>query len=651
MDTASLVKDVAEMSLATIYVSEKNGCDASGDGSKSKPFKTTMKALQDWTTEPLPNIMVDAKEDKEQENSSAMRSIDLTVFEKLDEYLLTRSYMDGYCLTSSDIEMHDKLSSFEHDLILHENLARWYRHVCATRASAEVAVSTRDMSSLFPLPSVQEYEQMAKSQLKKVTKLWKADQKKQEARRKKEEEDKLQRAAMLEQAAKITITEDPSLPPAVVQKIGQLHNKRGQRVKVLGWVHRLRRQGASMMFLVLRDGSGYLQCVMNGQLCQTLAAVTLATEATVALTGTLLELPDGKTAEGGHELQVDFWSLVSGSPAGGIEGEINQESHPDVQLDKRHLLIRGEKTSKILKLRSLLQKSFVDHYFSRDYSWISPPTLVQTQCEGGSTLFDFKFFNEKAYLTQSSQLYLETCIPSMGDVFCIEQSYRAEQSRTRRHLASYTHVEAECAFITFQDLLDKLEDLVVDVVARILSTPQGQALVADLNPSFVAPSRPFLRMTYEEAIAYLDQHDIRKDDGSKYVFGEDIPEKPERAMTDAIGRPILLHSFPAGIKAFYMQKCPDDKRLTESVDLLMPGVGEIVGGSMRMNDYEELMQAYEKEGLDPKPYYWYTDQRVYGSSPHGGYGLGLERFLCWLSNTHHIRDACLYPRFVGRCTP
>ncbi|XP_015379985.1 PREDICTED: asparagine--tRNA ligase, cytoplasmic [Diuraphis noxia] len=494
------------------------------------------------------------------------------------------------------------------------------------------------------------FELAPKTQLKKNQKFWVREHHKNVEKAKKEEEDAAKRNKNLEEAKKLILSEDSTLPPATLIKIKNASEYRNLRIKMYGWVHRLRRQGKSLMFITLRDGTGFIQTVLNDKLCQNYNALMLSTESSVLLFGVLKEVPEGKSAPGGHELQVDYWELITLAPPGGADSILNEDANPDVLLDNRHIAIRGENTSKILLMRSVVTQAFRMHYLDKGCIEVVPPTLVQTQVEGGSTLFKLDYFGQEAYLTQSSQLYLETCLPALGDVFCMAQSYRAEQSRTRRHLSEYTHVEAEFAFITFDDLLDRIEGMICDVVRRVLESPHAD-IVKQLNPEFTVPKRPFKRMDYKMAITFLRENNITKEDNSFYEFGEDIPEMAERKMTDLINQPIMLCRFPAEIKSFYMSRCPEDNTLTESVDVLLPGVGEIVGGSMRIWDEKELLAGYKKVGIDPKPYYWYTDQRKFGSCPHGGYGLGLERFMCWLLNRYHIREVCLYPRFLDRCTP
>eukprot|EP01135_Chromosphaera_perkinsii_P009229 Nk52_evm1s1685 gene=Nk52_evmTU1s1685 len=491
------------------------------------------------------------------------------------------------------------------------------------------------------------YELAAKSQLKKVDKVYAQELKKKEKSGQKEAEAADKSALLIEEAKKVKISMDTNLEKAHRVKIRQAaYGHRNQRIQVSGWCHTIRRQGKSLMFITLRDGTGFLQCVLNDNLCKTYEAVTLSTESTITVYGTLKGVKAGQSAPGGHELIADYWELVAPAPAGGLDNAFNSESHVEVLLDNRHLVVRTEDLANVIEGRCIVTQCFRDHFFNRGYCEVTPPTLVQGQAEGGSEIFSLDYFGQTAYLTQSSQLYLETVIPTLGDCFCIAQSYRAEKSRTRRHLAEYTHLEAECPFITFDDLLNKLEDLVCDTVERIFAHPRGREIMNALNPDFQIPKRPFIRMPYREAIKYLKENNIQKEGGGFYEFGEDIPEKPEREMTDKIGKPILLHSFPPELKAFYMPRSKDDPTVSESVDLLFPGVGEIVGGSMRIWDYKELMDAYEREGIDPSPYYWYTDQVKYGSCPHGGYGLGLDRFCTWLFNKHHIRDVCLYPRYI-----
>ncbi|KAI1840553.1 hypothetical protein JX266_013217 [Neoarthrinium moseri] len=478
-----------------------------------------------------------------------------------------------------------------------------------------------------------------------------------------EEKQRKQRLANLDEAKKIVLKEDPALPKALKIKIGRKDIELGEgetngtRVKVMGRIHRLRPQKQAT-FITLVDGYGHLQCVLQaGDLTKTYDALTFAQGTSLALYGEMRKVPAGQSAPDNRELHVDYYQVLGASPSDddAITNRVSaQQNQWDPQmLDQRHLVLRGDNAAGLMKIRAAVERAFQKVYDDLELTKVAPPALVQTQVEGGATLFSAPYYDETAYLTQSSQLYLETVLPSLGDVYCIEKSFRAEKSLTRRHLSEYTHVEAELDYIDFDDLLAHLEEVICRVIDIVLENPTIAALLKELNPTFVKPSRPFLRMKYTDAIEWLNKQDppILNEEGNPHVFGDDIAEAAERKMTDAINRPIFLTHFPVEIKAFYMKKDPSDLRVTESVDCLMPGVGEIVGGSMRMEGYEELMQAYKNQGIDSKDYYWYTDQRKYGTSPHGGYGLGLERFLAWIANQHTVRTTCLYPRFMGRCKP
>ena len=458
-----------------------------------------------------------------------------------------------------------------------------------------------------------EWKPATKSALKKAANL--LDQHKRKMQKAdqlalRENEDADKRKAALEIAKKVEIDQDTSLPEAKRMYLDETDPATlGTRVRVRGRVFRLRFQ-KDVIFLTLQDGYGTLQCVLGGILTQTYDAITLTMETAIELYGELRQVPPKQHAPGNRELQVDYFEVI-GKAAGDKEASTSKVaagSDPQTLLDNRHLVLRGENASSVLKVRAAVLRAFRKTYeeIKPRCLEVTPPSMVQTQVEGGATLFSFDYYGQQAYLTQSSQLYLETCLASLGNVFCVAPSFRAEKSLTRRHLSEYTHVEAELDFIAFDDLLDHLELVMSRVVEITLSDPVIAKFITDLNPDFKAPERPFKRMKYSEAIEWLNAHDIKNEEGQSHTFGDDIAEAAERKMTDIIDRPIFLTHFPVEIKAFYMKKDAADLRVTESVDCLMPGVGEIVGGSMRMEDYDELLAAYSREGIDPRPYYWYT---------------------------------------------
>lgn len=500
-----------------------------------------------------------------------------------------------------------------------------------------------------------EYSEISASALKKAKKGAEGLKKKQEKQVKQAEEQKKKQEEASKKLAElelIKIVEDKSLPEAKKIKLRSIQDSIGSRVLVQGWVHRLRAQ-KGVAFLTLRDGTGYIQTVLTGDLAKAKITQELTLESTVQIKGVIEKLPEGKTAPGGVELKADYYEIIGLAPSGddSFSNKVQENADPSLLLDQRHLTMRGETLSSVLKVRAVLLSSLRRFYEEEGIIEVTPPCMVQTQVEGGSTLFKLDYYGEEAYLTQSSQLYLETCLPALGDVFCVQESFRAEKSHTRRHLSEYTHVEAELAFLTFDDLLSHLEKVFTTVIKYVMEDPIAGPLVKKLNPNFQPPSAPFKRMTYREALEWLNEHGIPNEEGEKFKFGDDIAEAAERKMTDTLNVPILLTRFPVEIKSFYMKKCADDPLVTESVDVLMPNVGEVTGGSMRIDDYDELIAALKREGLDLDAYYWFVDQRKYGTCPHGGYGLGSERILAWLCDRFTVRECSLYPRFAGRCKP
>ncbi|KIR29504.1 asparagine-tRNA ligase [Cryptococcus deuterogattii LA55] len=459
------------------------------------------------------------------------------------------------------------------------------------------------------------------------------------------EKDRLRR----EEAKNVVLVDDPSKESKSIWAVPELV---GKRVRLQGWVHRFRPQKTNF-FVVLRDGSGFLQCILTGDCIRTVDALDLSLECTVEVVGTVEKVKEGQTAPGGVELSVDYWKIIGKAPTGAeaIESRLQPDTDASIRADLRHLELRGEIAASVMRFRALLLRAFRESFNKRRITEVTPPCMVQTSVEGGSTLFEFDYYGSKAYLTQSSQLYLETVLPSLGDVYCIQESFRAEKSLTRRHLSEYTHLEAELVFIKFKDLLDHIEDMICEVIDTLLADPVASEIIKTLNPEFVPPQRPFVRLDYCDAIKYLNEHGIMREDGEDHVVGDDIAEAAERKMTDQINKPIMLINFPKALKSFYMKTLEDAPDFTESVDVLVPGVGEVVGGSMRISDLEELMAGYNREGIPADPYYWFTDQRKYGTTEHGGYGLGVERCLAWILKRYTVRECSLYPRFMGRATP
>jgi asparaginyl-tRNA synthetase len=419
----------------------------------------------------------------------------------------------------------------------------------------------------------------------------------------------------------------------------------GEEVTLRGWVYN-RRSSGKIHFLLIRDGTGVCQCVASlADVGPELFAQAdhLGQESSLEVTGIVRE---DQRAPGGRELTVK--SFVVHSPA--VDYPITPKEHGVAfLLDQRHLWLRSSRPHAILRIRSEVAAACRDFFHERSFVLFDSPILTPTSCEGTTNLFEIDYFGErKAYLTQSGQLYAEAGALAFGKVYCFGPTFRAEKSKTRRHLTEFWMVEPEVAYFTLDEDMQLAEDFVAYILTRVIERrgEELKVLERDIGKLARAAAKPFPRISYDEAVERL------KAKGLKVTWGDDLGGDEETALSSDFDTPVLIHRYPAACKAFYMKRDPARPDVALCVDMLAPeGYGEIIGGGQREDDYETLRQRILDHGLALEPFNWYLDLRRYGSVPHAGFGMGIERMVAWCCGIHHIREAVPFPRMMERLEP
>jgi asparaginyl-tRNA synthetase len=416
----------------------------------------------------------------------------------------------------------------------------------------------------------------------------------------------------------------------------------GRPLSLRGWLHRTRSSGG-IVFSVLRDGTGLIQVTAKrGALPDPdfEAAGKALVESSVEVEGTVAE--DAR-APGGREVRATAFRVVSFSEVFPITGKETDET----LLDLRHLWLRSREMAATLKGRATVMDLLRRFYDDRGYTQVHCPSFVSGQTEGGSTLFEVPYFDDKVYLTQSSQLYLETMIFSLGKVYTLQPSFRAERSRTRRHLTEYWHFEAETAWYSNEETMVEEEEMVAALARGVLERHPKELELLQRDPKRLAAIEPpFDRMRYQEAL------EIANKGGLHLEWGDDFGYEEEKVITASFEKPFFVTHFPKQVKAFYHRPDPADARVVLNHDLLAPeGFGEIIGGGERIFDLEVLRKRIEESGLNEDDYRWYIDLRRFGSVPHSGFGLGLDRLVMYLFGIEHIKWTLPYPRMMRRVYP
>ena len=435
----------------------------------------------------------------------------------------------------------------------------------------------------------------------------------------------------------------PDAPSHLWIRISEASGHVGQRVELRGWVVH-RRSSGKIQFLVVRDGSGIMQCVAG---LKDVAAEDwqtgerLTQESSVMVVG---ELRADPRAPGGVEMglrQIRLVALAEPYP-------ISPKEHgTDFLMDRRHLWLRAPRQQALLRLRAELIRAFRDFMDREGFLLVDSPIFTPNACEGTTTLFETQYFDQKAYLTQSGQLYAEAAAMALGKVFCFGPAFRAEKSKTRRHLIEFWMMEPEWAFATLEDVLALMERLLVYTVGRMLETRAEDLKIVERDTAPLERVRsPFPRIHYNQAAERLLAAQ------QPFEWGSDLGGSDETVLSSAYDRPLFVTNYPAAVKAFYMEPDPADPRLSLSCDCLAPeGYGEIIGGGQRMASLDLLTQRIDEHGLPQEAFEWYKDLRRYGSVPHSGFGIGVERTLAWIAGLEHVRETIPFPRMLYRLHP
>jgi asparaginyl-tRNA synthetase len=426
--------------------------------------------------------------------------------------------------------------------------------------------------------------------------------------------------------------------------ISHIGQRAGGSAEVRGWLYGKRSSG-KIQFLIVRDGTGYLQVVVPKadvppSVWET--AEKASQEASLAVVGMVRE---DKRAPGGYEMTATSVEILGPSENYPITPK---EHGVDFLMSQRHLWMRSSKQHAVLRVRSELEQAIHDFFYAREYVRIDSPILTPAACEGTSTLFETQYTEEeKAYLSQSGQLYLEPAAAAFGKVYCFGPTFRAEKSKTRRHLREFWMVEPEVAFMEIDGLMELAEDFIVEIVARVLDRCREdlKRLERDIS-KLESVKRPFPRFNYRDAV------EILKKKGFDVKFGDDFGGDEETALASDFDRPIMITRYPVSIKAFYMQPDPKDPEVVLGLDMIAPeGYGEIIGGSQRIHDHDLLLARIQEHHLPIEAFQWYLDLRKYGTFPHAGFGMGVERVVAWISGVPHLRETIPYPRMLYRIYP